>query len=341
MRYRNTENANDSPTSSPTKMRLGAADQSLLGLASAQRARLGEDAPADLSYPGTSQKLQRATPRPLFGGDPGPAPPLPLQLPQRDGLPNQEESPEDIPSTPRDWQIPARPPAAGAQAHRPSVVGAGAGAGAAVKLSRREAWLKMLALDGAVQVCLDSMVQGEAEPAAAFLMEGCQELKQVLGLGQLLLPAAGVGSAAETSIYWDDREDGAGLGAQHAAYAPKADVLAGSPARRRQLISLSERMAEAKLKASPVRAAQQSHARLAPQESAGPFVEARVLRVVGCGHLAEAGTGPNRGRRFRVVMCAVNSAGEQASSSWAALLQPLQPLGLPGARRGLLLEARL
>jgi len=82
--------------------------------------------------------------------------------------------------------------------------------GAAAKIGRREAWLKFMAYEGAVQICLDSLLRGVSFPASGFLINGCQGLKEALALGILLLPSAGYEEGNETSIYWDDREEGGG-----------------------------------------------------------------------------------------------------------------------------------
>lgn len=82
--------------------------------------------------------------------------------------------------------------------------------GAAAKVGRREAWLKFMAYEGAVQICLDSLLHGVSSPATSFLVNGCQGLKEALALGALLLPSAGYEQGNETSIYWDDREEGGG-----------------------------------------------------------------------------------------------------------------------------------
>ena len=74
--------------------------------------------------------------------------------------------------------------------------------GAAAKIGRRQAWLKFMAYEGAVQICLDSLLQGRAAPATGFLLEGCRDLREALSLGMLLLPAAGHGQGNETAIYW-------------------------------------------------------------------------------------------------------------------------------------------
>lgn len=64
--------------------------------------------------------------------------------------------------------------------------------GPAAKMSRRQAWLKFLAYEGAVQVCLDALLHGgeDASPAAGFLAEGCASLKSALNLYNITLPPA-------------------------------------------------------------------------------------------------------------------------------------------------------
>lgn len=69
-------------------------------------------------------------------------------------------------------------------------------------MGRREAWLKFMAYEGAVQICLDSMLKGTATPATGFLLDGCRDLKEALSLGMLLIPAAQHGQGTETAIYW-------------------------------------------------------------------------------------------------------------------------------------------
>lgn len=61
---------------------------------------------------------------------------------------------------------------------------------------------------------------------------------------------------------------------------------------------LTEQLSHIHVHASPL----QDDTRSVAGDGAGPFVEARVLRVVGCQALTEAGDGANRGKRFRVVM---------------------------------------
>jgi hypothetical protein len=67
-----------------------------------------------------------------------------------------------------------------------------------------------MAYEGAVQICLDSLLHGVPSPATNFLVNGCKGLKEALALGILLLPSAGYEQGNETSIYWDDREEGGG-----------------------------------------------------------------------------------------------------------------------------------
>ncbi|KAG7673441.1 hypothetical protein Ndes2526B_g03113 [Nannochloris sp. 'desiccata'] len=102
----------------------------------------------------------------------------------------------------------APPAAAAAPFARP--LGSPRKPGAAAKIGRREAWLKFMAYEGAVQICLDSLLHGAPSPATSFLINGCQGLKEALALGVLLLPSAGYEQGNETSIYWDDREEGGG-----------------------------------------------------------------------------------------------------------------------------------
>ena len=73
--------------------------------------------------------------------------------------------------------------------------------GAAAKVGRREAWLKFMAYEGAVQICLESLLNGSATSARDFLVDGCRDLKEALSLGLLLIPAQH-GQINETAIYW-------------------------------------------------------------------------------------------------------------------------------------------
>jgi hypothetical protein len=104
----------------------------------------------------------------------------------------------------------AAPPAATATAPSARPLASPRKPGAAAKIGRREAWLKFMAYEGAVQICLDSLLRGVSSPATSFLVNGCQGLKEALALGILLLPSAGYEQGNETSIYWDDREEGGG-----------------------------------------------------------------------------------------------------------------------------------
>ena len=99
---------------------------------------------------------------------------------------------------------------------------------AATKVGRRQAWLKFMAYEGAVQICIDVMLSSFSSsssasmspagppPAAAaaatgFLLHGCRSLREALSVGSLLLPSMSNGGfATETAIYWDDREEGTG-----------------------------------------------------------------------------------------------------------------------------------
>jgi hypothetical protein len=79
--------------------------------------------------------------------------------------------------------------------------------GPAAKMSRRQAWLKFLAYEGAVQVCLDALLQGgeDASPAAGFLTEGCAALKSALHLYNITLPPADDSQKDAVVLYWYEK----------------------------------------------------------------------------------------------------------------------------------------
>ena len=215
------------------------------------------------------------------------------------------------PPAPSDWRIGAqRTATAGASRYSPLPSQGGTpGAlakrgladkpGAAVKLGRRAAWLKFLAYEGCLQICLEQVLGGGgAEQAAGFLREGCRELKAALGFEALLLPPLGGGAgglfggaaAGETAIYWDDKEDGVATAVEciEAAPAPPPPLPPALPAK--QVLSLPPaRPAPAALRASGSSAASGGTRR------GGPFIEARPARVVGCPVLGD-------GRELYVVL---------------------------------------
>eukprot|EP00887_Chlorella_sp_A99_P007719 scaffold20.g7719.t1 len=276
----------------------------------------------------------------------------------KDGVPNMGDVPvEEAPL--QDWRIGAQrtggaPPARYSPMPSQGTTPGGGGKrgladkpGAAVKMGRRQAWLKFLAYEarrgwhgdagrgarrvalpslrvqpcpaprlcsrllaanspaapacwplsphypqGSFQLCLEQVLGGAAsERASAFLHEGCRELKGALGFEALLLPPLGGGpggmfaaGAAETAIYWDDKEEGAVTAVEcieAVAVAPPPPPL--PPAALKQHLSLQQPPPPAP------KLARASGSSLASGLSrrAGPFIEARPARVVGCALLGE------------------------------------------------------
>jgi len=227
------------------------------------------------------------------------------------------------------WQIPAmRPefPTAGnaTSPHRKEKPGA------AVKMGRRDAWLKFLAYEGSVQICIDAMLQGSIEPARGFLANGSQELKQALSIGQLLLSPSfsHQGGGAETSIYWDDRED---IVPESRVQIKPAALPRGPPAAlphsRPRLQKYPptaappaqdiERLEDVALlgNPSPCRSTGGSRAAFEGDLVFGvPFVEASVVRVVGCPFLSgyddDGNAGGSQGQGISILMYPSGMPGE-------------------------------
>ena len=73
----------------------------------------------------------------------------------------------------------------------------------AVTMTRRQAWVRFLALDACKDLCIDGVVHGgeDASAARGFLEEGCRVLKDGLGVRRLLLE-----QGRHVNIFWDDVE---------------------------------------------------------------------------------------------------------------------------------------
>ena len=125
----------------------------------------------------------------------------------------------------------------------------------------------------------------------------------------------------------DDREEGAPLAV--ASLLEGGPGGEGTPPASPAPTLLAERIAAAKLRASPVRRPRPPPPP-PPQAAAGePHVEARLLRVVGCQMLTEAGEGNSRGRRFKVVMHPASAPGEAGSRRASPRLAACQTHGPP------------
>lgn len=198
--HRQTSSAASSPTKSPGKTYLGPLAQPL---SASKRTYLARDE-ATTPQAGASPNPRRSS-RPLFGRSAGQPSRLTMQDSQ-DSAPNMGEPTPAASCRPQavDWNIPA---VRGPQVTSPpqtskAVLSPKSKPGAAAKVSRRQAWLKFMAYDGTSQICLEAMMAGTPDPAASFLVGGCEQLKQALGLDQLLLPPAAPGGAVEAAIYW-------------------------------------------------------------------------------------------------------------------------------------------
>ena len=195
---------------SPNKLHFGPGDQAL----TASRRDFLMKLPSLVTYgaldpeAGTSPAAGSRAARPLQFGAARPRP-FALHVSPETSAPNMATpgGSDDDGHPPQDrWNIPAvradgadGAPAGGPRLRCAPPADPGA---AAAKVGRRQAWLKFAALEGCTSVCLDAMMQGEPDPAAGFLMDGCAELKQALDLGALLLPPAGASGAPEVAIYW-------------------------------------------------------------------------------------------------------------------------------------------
>lgn len=139
-------------------------------------------------------------------------------------------------------------------------------AGAAIKMGRRRAWLRFLAYEGCMQVCLESLLSSNegSQTAATFLSSHCGLLKAGLGVDGLVLAPH-----HELSIYWDDKEEDP-LQAETLELLEAAAAVAAAAGTHAQ-------QAEPIIEQPPIKAVER-----------GPCVEARVVRVVGCDALLQA-----------------------------------------------------
>lgn len=142
-------------------------------------------------------------------------------------------------------------------------------------------------MQGCFQLCLETVL-GNGDPGAAtFLQEGCRELKDALGLEQLLLlplggaPGMFVGTGAETAIYWDDKEEGAVTAVERIETVTVPQLPPVPTVPLKQPVSLPP------AKQTPVRVSGSSLATSAGRHG-GPFIETRPARVVGCALLSDA-----------------------------------------------------
>jgi hypothetical protein len=244
------------------------------------------------------------------------------------------------PAVAASWRIAASRPAQQAAAAA-AATGALAAAAPAPpeRMGRRRSWLRFLALQAATDACLEALLEGVDGPAAAFLADGAAALKRALGLAPLLLPPAPPGGrAAEVAIYWDDTQEEEENAAAAAAEEPAGRALEASPPRCRLEPPSAARMAALKAAASPERAPRPPPP--PPPRRGGPYVEASVLRVVGCAALAAAG-GRAPALRVRVRAAGAAASPLSAECAWATLTAdggraagaplPLYPDALLGA----------
>lgn len=131
----------------------------------------------------------------------------PLSHREVDRARSQERRPSSMSGT--KWAIPAvRPDIVPLPTtHRAHASPSRSGkAGAVVRTRRQDAWLKFLAFEAAMQICLEALMEGTdvADNATALLAAECRELKESLGIDGLLLEPSG---RSEMMIYWDDHEE--------------------------------------------------------------------------------------------------------------------------------------
>ena len=149
--------------------------------------------------------------------------------------------------------------------------------GAAVKMGKRKAWLRYLAYEGAWQVCLEALIEagngnGDANASTAastFLQDRCAVLKRALSLQGLMLTPCTVDD--DNAIYWDDKDD---------------ELLEAEAFELLQEAALEAARAAAATQQEPI--VEQPPVIAGPVDSGAPCIEARVVRVVGCGPLLQA-----------------------------------------------------
>jgi len=202
------ESAGSSPTKSPSKKGIAAdAAQSVFNL-NPQAPTFGSFGAPGVAGPPVFQG--NPSKRPLFPAVPPSNVTLGAVPSQGDNINAVHNTPETNPATgtslPNAWHIPAvhsrgAAPTGSTLPRRPASPTT-TKPGAAARVGRRDAWMRFMAYEGSVQICLDFVLQGVTEPAVQFLADGCRELRQALGIGQLLLSRAASGDAAEAAIYW-------------------------------------------------------------------------------------------------------------------------------------------
>jgi hypothetical protein len=203
---------------------------------------------------------------------------------------------------------------------------------AAAKTTRRDAVLKFNAYDGAVQICLEALMEGSnaADSATVFLTEGCRELKGALGLDPLLVHPGGRSGSRDAAVYWDDREE-ASLPAMELLVSPKLDprLAVDEPPRDRKSgphrpdkPADHDGIPNTKLNPSPLRGGTNvNNPSVSRSEGLSPCVETTVVRVVGCPLLdGPDGSKPGASRQRRQVTAALRPAGAPSSSGSRTLL---------------------
>jgi len=139
----------------------------------------------------------------------------------------------------------------------------------AVTMTRRQAWVRFLALDACKDLCIDALVRGgeEGNTARGFLEEGCRVLKDGLGVRKLLLE-----QGQNVNIFWDDVEQ---QQAQRLVMvgkgAPKHDV-----DRKEKVVRNKDTIKSFR---EPDVSMAQEH--LASYDWRVPCVDVKVLRIVG------------------------------------------------------------
>jgi hypothetical protein len=141
------------------------------------------------------------------------------------------------------------------------------------KMDRKQAWIRFLALEACMQVCVESVLSSTAsatdlEFTRTLLADGSRVLKAGLGLQGLLLD--GDGHGASVNIHWDDAAEGA-----------KGRIVMVDDGRRDTFSVEKARPIVTKPPALPAPAAAHAGQALELQHFGVPAVEVKVSRVVG------------------------------------------------------------